>query len=374
MYVSSKLPPMGRSQFTDHLRLAASMLQAKQADLAALGACRDVIVYAFGACGKNLAHQLRAIGVNCVIYDNSKSAVASAAAAGFDVTARLDLDLPVIVAAGQHQNAILGELDSPAFSLVEALYAFDLVSSYGRARPFADGIRQRADELYDWYSRIDPACRSEFLSVLQFRASLEVLHLAGRHTPVSRMWVPPKPVGALRSFCDVGAYDGDTLASMKSAFPGLISTCAIEPNPDLVAGIEATAARLGLANRTFQGVAWSGKARLSVDTLPNGMMVVTEDPAGRIDADALDHIVGNDVYEYVKFDVEGSEIAALDGARALLRRARCVAVASYHYADDLVDIPNHVAELIELKRDKNWKCAFHHYSECMEDSIFYFYR
>ena len=165
-------------------------------------------------------------------------------------------------------------------------------------------------------------------------------HLASKRTPVSRMWVPPPAIGAIRSFCDVGAYDGDTLTCMKAVFPGLMFTFAVEPNASLCPKIDAAAERHGLTNRTFVGLAWSHKTKLDVRTLPNGMMVVSEDAGGAVAADTLDHVTAPRSYDYVKFDVEGAEIAALNGARSLIRSARCVAVAAYHLPNDIFDIPN----------------------------------
>jgi FkbM family methyltransferase len=363
-----------RRDFSQRLRRASDVLIAKQDDLRRLGAQKRVLIYSFGACGKNLARQLRAAGVDCIIFDNANSARDAATSEGFETTATLPADLPLIVAAGQNQLAIFGDLQRPAYNLVEGLYAFDLLSSYGRARLFADRLPETADSLYEVYLRLDPDCRAEFLSVLLFRASLDVAHLASRRTPVARMWVPPPGAGPLRSFCDVGAYDGDTLAAMKAVLPELTASFAVEPNPDLTGKIDAAARRLGLTHRTFVGLAWSHATALDVRTLPNGMMIATEAADGAIAADTLDRITASDRYDYVKFDVEGAEVAALNGAKTLLRGARCIAVAAYHVAADIVDIPNHVEHILKTDAEDGWKCAFGHYSECFEDSIFYFYR
>jgi FkbM family methyltransferase len=365
---------MERHDFSQRLRLASDILISKQDKLGRLGEQKSVLIYSFGSCGKNLARQLRAAGVACLIYDNAQSARDAAAAEGFATTETLRPDLPLIVAAGQNQLAIIGDLQLPAYNLVEGLYAFDLLSSYGGARLFSDRLPERAESLYDVYARLDPDCRVEFLAVALFRASLDVRHLASRRTPVARMWVPPPGAGIIRSFCDVGAYDGDTLAAMKAVLPDLSVSFAVEPNPDLTAKIDAAAQRLGLTHRTFVGLAWSHQTALDVHTLPNGMMIATENADGAIAADTLDRITAPGSYDYVKFDVEGAEVAALNGGRRLLRGARCIAVAAYHVAGDIVDIPNHVERILKTDAEHDWKCAFHHHSECFEDSIFYFYR
>ena len=362
---------ISKSHFVSEISAASSQLALKKDSLNALALAKDVLIYAFGACGKHLAGQLRELGVNCVIYDNSLVSRAEAVNAGFETATRLDQGLPMIVAAGQNQISILNSLGSFAYNLVEGLFAFDLLSSYGKARAFSNYPPEHVDVLYDLYQRLEQSSRAEFLSVLLFRASLEVGDLASKRTPVSQMWIPPSQIDGITSFCDVGAYDGDTLATMKAAFPNLKTTFSIEPNSELATKIDETAAKLELENRTFVGVAWDRKTKLNVECLPNGMMVVRDDPTGSVAADTLDRLTDGRTYDYVKFDVEGAEVAALDGARSVLERSRCVSVASYHFPDDIVRIPNHLAGLL---RDKaRWRICFRHYSECFEDSIFYVY-
>jgi FkbM family methyltransferase len=346
----------------------------RRAGLDQLSKQKSVIVYSYGTRGWDLANQLRRSGVECVIFDNSKQAVARAAAEGFATTSNIALDLPVIVAAGQNQLSILSGLTRPAYTLAEGLYAYDLINQCEKARKFSEVIPTITDQLYQLYGRLDANCSEDLLNVLLFRISLDVRNIAPTRKPVSQMWTPPAAVRAIRSFCDVGAYDGDTLISMKALFSGLESTFAVEPNADLVTSIEAAAQKGSLKNKTFTGAAWSHKTRLSCKVHPNGMMVITEDTSGTIDADALDNLTSQERYDYVKFDVEGAEAPALKGAHFLLQSANCIAIASYHLPSDLVDIPNHISMILGAEYAAGWRCAFQHYSECFDDSILYFYR
>ena len=309
-----------------------------------------------------------------MIFDNSQQAMEHASSEGFPTTSDIHLDLPLIVAAGQNQGSILSGLPRPAYSLAEGLYAYDLIHAFGKAREFTQNIPSIANDLYAIYQRIDSSCRQEFLDVLLFRASLDVRHILSTRTPVSQMYMPPAAVGAIRSFCDVGAYDGDTLTFMKNAFPELESTFAVEPNPELEVKIQAAAKQGKLTNRTFVGVAWSHKTKLCCNTSANGMMSVTEDGNGTIVADTLDSITSGRTYDYVKFDVEGAEAPALKGAQSILRNSRCIAIAGYHLPNDFIDIPRNTAKVVGGESANAWQCDFHHYSECFDDSIFYFYR
>ena len=234
--------------FTDFfgiLKAAYAELHQRQPRMAKLEGVREVLLYTYGTRGKDLALQLRAAGVRCVIYDNAEAARATAAADGFEVTRDLDLDLPLIVAAGQNQIEILGELKRDAYSLAEALYALDLRNSYGPARAFSDRVVPDAERLYAIYGQIDPECRPAFFDVLSYRASLDVHRLTHRR-PVGEMWRPPVSGLDIRSFCDIGAYDGDSLAATKAVFPQLTRSLTIEPSAAMAPTITAVAERIGV--------------------------------------------------------------------------------------------------------------------------------
>lgn len=361
------------AQFGEVLRAGQAALRAKAPRMARLEGAREVLVYTYGTRGKDLALQLRAAGISCVIYDNGATARASAEADGFEVTRDLGLDLPLIVAAGQNQIEILGELTREAYSLAEGLYALDLRNSYGPARAFSDGVVDAAEALFAVYRDLDTGCRQAFLEVLQYRASLDVQHLVHRR-PVGEMWRPPVADLRIQSFCDIGAYDGDSLTATKAVFPELARSLTIEPSEAMAPVIAATADRLGVRNRNFVGAAWSHPTRLDARLIFNGMLVIEENTAGDIRTDTLDALAGDETYDYVKMDVEGSEAAVIAGGAETLRRARCIAVASYHLPDDLVAVPAQLRHAVMDETGETWRLAFGHYSQVFDDSIFYLYR
>ncbi len=62
-----------RAEFEAALRSASADLDARLPRLATLSGAREVIVYTYGAKGKELALMLRAKGVDCLIYDNGET-------------------------------------------------------------------------------------------------------------------------------------------------------------------------------------------------------------------------------------------------------------------------------------------------------------
>ena len=365
-------PLRAEDAFRTALRAAAESLEARRARLDRLVEARRVLVYSYGTRGRDLALQLRGLGVACVIFDNAPSAVARAALDGFETAAALDACLPVLVAAGQNQAEILAELGADAFSLAETLYAFDLRNAYDRARAFTDTILPQADALFAQQQALDPDCRADFQNLLLYRASLDVGWLSGTRRPVAEMWTPPEAVSGVRSFCDVGAYDGDTLSAMKAVFPGLQRSFTVEPNPELADRIAERARSLGLDNTNYVGGAWRRPARLAATWEADGVLAITEDPHGQIAADTLDNLTRGATYDLVKLDIEATEASALEGATALLQGARCIAIAAYHLCGDLLDLPRQLRGILGEEDASRWN--FRHYSQSFDDSIFYVYR
>jgi len=231
-------------------------------------------------------------------------------------------------------------------------------------------VSSRTDELFTRYQSLAQPFRADFLAVLLYRASLDVRHTNGTRLAVEQMWTPPTL--DLKSFCDVGAFDGDTLRFMGRILSQLNRSFTVEPNPEHASAIEATATNLNLTNSHHTGAAWCRRAQLKAEVLLNGMFVIRESPEGDQEGEALDVLTAGETYDYIKFDVEGSEKEALHGATKLLNRARCVAIAAYHLPNDLLDLPNQMDTI--LGGEHSWHWGFRNYSQCFDDSIFYAFR
>ncbi|MCC7275785.1 MAG: FkbM family methyltransferase [Alphaproteobacteria bacterium] len=134
----------------------------------------------------------------------------------------------------------------------------------------------------------------------------------------------PAPPGS--TLVDVGANAGAWTVFLAKAFP-LSTVVPLECVPALCEEVRANVALNGLANvdlgRLGRAVGRGpGRARLVPDAYHGAVGTrVTRDDAGDVEVVSIDSLALQQV-AFVKIDVEGQEIAALDGLTETIRRKR----------------------------------------------------
>jgi FkbM family methyltransferase len=186
-------------------------------------------------------------------------------------------------------------------------------------------------------------------------------------------------------YVDAGAYRGDTVdlfaRSVQERFERIH---AFEPDPVNFAWLEAVVMerfgvahprvrchRAGVFDRTgtlrFRALDAEGNAHVAsyFEVRPDG----GEQRADAVDLDvvALDDRLAGEHVTFIKLEVEGSELAALRGARGLILEHRPkLALSAYHRAHDLVDIFGFVESL-----DRGYRIGLAHHKESMSASVYY---
>ena len=118
--------------------------------------------------------------------------------------------------------------------------------------------------------------------------------------------------------------------------------------------------------------AWSKKTRLNFEEVRFGMIKVTEDEQGPLQAAPIDEFVSERI-DVLKMDIEGAESKALEGSTKLLKFWKPdLALAAYHRPDDFINL---YAQLGSVGyQEGNYEWHFAHYSDCLDDSILYVIR
>lgn len=118
---------------------------------------------------------------------------------------------------------------------------------------------------------------------------------------------------------------------------------------------------------------------LAVDKVSNKKTGIVKDasiisPSGLVidnfDSTSLDdYVINNNVpnVDYIKMDIEGFEISALEGSSRILKNFKPrLAISAYHKTEDLWEIP-----ILIKKLNPNYKLYFGHHSPIKWESVYY---
>lgn len=369
-------PDLSAADFYGALEDARLRRNKRMAHLDALLRGAQLCLFGYGGKGRQLA---RHIAFECrkdvFIHDTNPATRARARADGFAVIDDFNgIDrsrVATILGACQVQLEQAALVGSNFIYYQEAAYLFDMPFLFDSSRAFTDELIPHQSDFYGTYRRLAGSSRTALLDVLRFRLSLDPHDIASSRRPNSDMWfdqIERHAAEPYRTILDLGAYDGDTLAAALQRL-GVARGIAVEANSALFDKIEAVGARFPDGIAILPYAAWSHDCHLSFEEVRGGMMRVYEDKEGSLPAVALDSVVTEPV-DLVKLDIEGSEIAALRGARRILSTYKPdLAIAGYHRPLDLVEIPGFFAD-VELSGERP---VFHlaHYSDCFDDTILY---
>jgi FkbM family methyltransferase len=220
---------------------------------------------------------------------------------------------------------------------------YGMLAQYGNAllpnflweRP--DYYAARTEQIARGRALLDKEGREEFDRQMRLRLgdfAGQVIHPGVQYFPEDLFQLSGNEV-----FIDCGAYDGDTISEFRRATGNhFAKIVAFEPDPENFAALKSAvngdprvvlrAYATGARRETVHFSAGGTSARIS----SNGtceVQTITLD-------EALDGIAPT----YMKFDIEGSEPATLEGGRQTIMRHRPkMAVCVYHAPDHLWSIP-----------------------------------
>jgi FkbM family methyltransferase len=369
-------PHLSFSSFCQSITDASVIWQNRKEELQKLIDTKPLLLFGYGGKGRMLAHQIRQItGKQVTVFDNSSSKREEAQNDGFDTIHQFINDdcarWATILGACQAQFEQKSTADQNFIYYQEGANLFGAPHLANLAGDFESFIPDHLNSLYKIYSSLHPSSQERFLQVLRFRVSSDPEHLQMVRQPVTEMWldIPTEfKKRAYGSFLDVGAFDGDTLRSFNQRF-GCERGIAVEANSSLFESIQKVATLYRRGIDLMPKAAWSKPARLIFNEVRFGMVQVTENVDGQLDAAPIDNYIKEPV-DFLKMDIEGAESQALAGCREILHKFRPdLAIAAYHRPQDLVDLHTQIVDEGYDDRDFTWHLG--HYSDCLDDSIFY---
>lgn len=240
-------------------------------------------------------------------------------------------------------------------------------------RPLMD--QKRPDIEYVFQQLSDDKSKEIYLHAVNYRRNFSSKHitaLAGLRdkTPYWGNDIVPFIQGD--TIIDCGAYIGDTLdAFFTTPECRCNSYFALEPTPKYFSMIGKYVQDHGLQNQVhaFPIAAWNRCDELSfLDSAHMGNMVTTKGSI-MVHADTIDHILSDHCgkVDFIKMDIEGSEVPALCGAKEVICRDHPIlAICIYHRITDLWEIPLLIRSMYE-----GYRFYVRHYSKDVEETVLY---
>jgi FkbM family methyltransferase len=220
-------------------------------------------------------------------------------------------------------------------------YLWDLPS---RVQEQASGVREAFALFAGRRSRM------EFLRHLELRLTGDFDRL---EPPCDDPQYFPKSLFRRREdecFVDCGAFDGDSLLSLADWSGGKFrKAVAFEADPTNFAALERTVAmdhRLDGRVRKIQAAVGRHRSKLRFAASGNGSAAISISGGIEVDCVPLDDILASERPTYIKMDIEGAEIDALQGAAVTLQSQPLVAACTYHTQDHLWQVPLQMRQLM----------------------------
>ncbi|MBR2615781.1 MAG: FkbM family methyltransferase [Clostridia bacterium] len=202
--------------------------------------------------------------------------------------------------------------------------------------------RERWQEVEEMLA--DEASRRVLRSILEYRRSGRILPLIEAESEKTADLAALVPYRKGDVYVDLGAYDGDTVLEWTSLHPDHGAVYAVEPSPKTFRKMMASCKDV----RDFTGIeaaVWNADAPLSFNAKGGRSAAVDQTGKDTVRGIRVDSAIPR--ADFIKFDVEGAEKEALEGAEALIRRDKpTLCVSCYHRTEDLFAIPLQVKRIL----------------------------
>jgi FkbM family methyltransferase len=324
-------------------------------------ALNSLAIFGAGPEGQRLGQicQARGIKIAAVVDDDPKKLGEPIAETKVEPTSRLaalDRGTPVVVATHRALEPVqkaraLGFTNVAPFAALQVL-APGIFKPHMFYEGWIEDLFENREQYRSLTSQVADARSREVLdAIIEFRLTSDPVRLvpALEEGPYYRGLYHPAglfELGAEEAYVDAGAYDGDSVRRFIDRVGDRYTRIlAFEPDPNTYARLKDSFAHEPRVETLNAGL-HRHKAALRFRNDATRGAIFTADGDCSIDVVSLDEVLGGAPVSYIKMNIEGAEIDALDGARKTIARwTPKLAVSVYHRASDLWRIPQIVCQL-----------------------------
>lgn len=250
-------------------------------------------------------------------------------------------DMIVLLAFGVFREDLMKKIIS--LSAKEELYAPE-VPLFGGGLFDLEYYNENQEKLLQVESFLaDDLSKKVFHALVEYKLTGKIDSLLTCETDKKDDLVSLVPYKKGDVYADLGAYDGDTVLEWDELHPDHGAIFAVEPNPKTFAKLCAnTAAVKGIHPLPY--AVWNKNETLTFNGKSGRSAAVSEQGKVEVEGRRVDSFL-NDAH-FIKFDVEGAEREAIEGASDIIAgKAPALCVSAYHRTEDLFAIPLQVLAL-----------------------------
>lgn len=242
-----------------------------------------------------------------------------------------------------------------------------------------DAIKEKVHAVADMLQ--DDKSKEILLTILQCYATKNVfLRLWEKVFYGDEQYYPEGIVhlGEHESFVDCGAYNGDSLKvfleKVNRQFDNFYAFEMEHKNfEELTKFVENECAPFQNKIQLFNYGVWNEHKKFFIagnKGMENSVLNVLNSPqyeGEQVELCALDEIIGNQAVSFIKMDIEGAELEALQGAKNIIQTQHpTLAICIYHKYEDFYTIPLYIKSLVE-----GYKIYFRHHTYLDHDIVCY---
>lgn len=224
---------------------------------------------------------------------------------------------------------------------------------------FADNF-ESFERVYGLLS--DERSRQTFCDVLSFKLTGRIEYLRRCTSLPDEAYRNIIRPGSDEVYVDAGAYNGDTVRELLMHTGGSCRRIyALEPDKrsfrKLREYLECDKAKDNTDCRLFNAAAWNENTQIDFSDGGGRQSQLKTGCGRKADAVTIDSLLCGEKATYIKYDVEGAEMQALEGTRLTIQKyAPKLCVAVYHRSEDLFRIPLYLKSLVP-----SYKLYIRHY-------------
>lgn len=249
----------------------------------------------------------------------------------------------------------------------QELYAPD-VPVIGEGLFDADYVASHRKQLEEVYCALaDEQSRKTFENTVKYKLSGKLDYLFDCEVDENEPYDSFLKLGGDEVFLDLGAYNGDTVADFCNRACSYKKIIAVEPDKRTFKKLVANTADIENIRCACFGISsFCGKGGFG---MRGGRSSSVKDADSEIEFITVDKLAFNEQPSFIKMDIEGEEVNAINGARDVIEEYRPkMLISCYHRTEDLFAVPEAVRAIRQ-----DYKIYMRHFSSVPAWDINYYF-